>query len=591
MVNKIVTISKFMPPKAVIDEFAQTYNYTFIYDTPLNYVEYIKKSPINEYPIDTFNKIQNETIKRFVFILYYLYINGGFHIDLKVHPTLKILDLDFSNKFYVVKSMVDSSGLFLGVIGCNKHNKDVLSLIHTLSNLSTYDNINKIVYDSVISYKSTCVLREQKINVDNASTLNDKNEILFNHYYENKYFYKYPLKNNKLDINDCGKIKIGVTLKLFDHVRHFFSNGINQNSLYLCELLLAAGYDVYFIVNDTDFFTISDTNLKEQLYDERFKIVKFSEILTKEFNIIITLSFSDNNAYVHKYLKYMKTILVGYFCGNSYIIDTEKILYNQHKTRKDTYDYIIDGVPKYDEIWSIPQMSDINLHYWRILHRCNVINVPFIWSKNAIKLHSILNKCSEEDLIYKPKNIEKKVAIFEPNLSIMKWALPSILISEDCYRINKNIKHLYITNISDHKIVDFNMEQFNIFMKNLDIVKDHKCSIEGRYNTLEFMRKTADIAVSHQWGNPLNYLYFDLAWLGYPILHNARLCSDVGYYYDDFDYLSASNLLNIIINNHDKHIDSYISKNRDIISKYLPTNNDLLLQYKCLINNLLTKYI
>ena len=135
----------------------------------------------------------------------------------------------------------------------------------------------------------------------------------------------------------------------------------------------------------------------------------------------------------------------------------------------------------------------------------------------------------------------------------------------------------------------FNMDKFNTIMKNLDLVRDGKCSIESRYNTLEFMSKIADIVVSHQWGNPLNYVYFDLAWLGYPIVHNARLCKDVGYYYDDFNYTDGSKVLDDVIRNHDQNIHSYILENRKNIAKYLSDNIILIAKYKSLIFKLLNK--
>jgi hypothetical protein len=101
------------------------------------------------------------------------------------------------------------------------------------------------------------------------------------------------------------------------------------------------------------------------------------------------------------------------------------------------------------------------------------------------------------------------------------------------------------------------------------------------------MSKYADIAVSHQWENPLNYLYFDLAWMGWPIVHNAHLCKDVGYYYDEFNYEEGGNVLNSVIENHDKNTENYIKENRKILDRYLPSNVELQKQYLGLITNLL----
>ena len=103
------------------------------------------------------------------------------------------------------------------------------------------------------------------------------------------------------------------------------------------------------------------------------------------------------------------------------------------------------------------------------------------------------------------------------------------------------------------------------------------------------MSKHCDVAISHQWENPLNYLYLDIAWMGWSILHNTHLCKDFGYYYDGFNYTEASEILNSILINHTSNINEYIKKNRKIIDGYLPTNKLLQNNYKNLITNIFNK--
>jgi hypothetical protein len=203
-------------------------------------------------------------------------------------------------------------------------------------------------------------------------------------------------------------------------------------------------------------------------------------------------------------------------------------------------------------------MANTNLHYWQTLFRTKCIEVPFIWSVNAITLACITEGQGYQSFIYKPKEPnttgQKKLVIFEPNISIMKWCFPSLLSCENAYRKDNNsIKQVFINNIADKKngLNDFNIDNFNKIVNSLDLCTDRKLSIEGRYNSLHFMSNHADIAVSHQWENNLNYLYFDLAWMGWPIIHNASLCKDVGYYYDEFNYEKASEQILKAVYNHD----------------------------------------
>jgi hypothetical protein len=192
--------------------------------------------------------------------------------------------------------------------------------------------------------------------------------------------------------------------------------------------------------------------------------------------------------------------------------------------------------------------------------------------------------------MYKSKGENKKISIFEPNISIMKWCFPAILVCENAYRIKNNIAQVYITNVhkemNKSNINTFNLDNFNKILISLDLMKDKKLSIEKRFNTLNFMDKFSEFAVSHQWENPLNYLYLDLAWMGWPIIHNAHLCKDIGYYYEGFNYEMGGQVLQKAIEEHEKNVDEYIKNNRAAIDRYLPSNKNLQEKYMKLINNL-----
>jgi len=236
-------------------------------------------------------------------------------------------------------------------------------------------------------------------------------------------------------------------------------------------------------------------------------------------------------------------------------------------------------------------MTNTNQYYWEILCRQKCIEVPFVWSNNAIKLIQLVTNKTYNELLYIPnENTKNKIAIFEPNISIMKWALPSLLICENAYRKNADIKHVFVNNVHGKNINDplnnFNLDAFNSVSMNLDLFVEKKITIEGRYNTLEFMSNYSNIVVSHQWENNLNYIYFDLCWMGWPIVHNASLCKELGYYYKEFNYEQGSQKLIECIENHHKNHYDYLQKNRKIIDKYLPTNKILQEKYIKLINNL-----
>ena len=173
----------------------------------------------------------------------------------------------------------------------------------------------------------------------------------------------------------------------------------------------------------------------------------------------------------------------------------------------------------------------------------------------------------------------------EPNLNIVKFCLLPSMIVEECYRSKTGkeyIEKLRITN--SEKIKDDKL--FMSHIKTFDLFKDKKISAESRYQTAYVLTQFLDVLVCHQILNPLNYLYLDATYLGYPVLHNAYMCEDLGYYYDASNIKDGAKMLSHILENHDKNIESYNSKNKLVLKKYKTDNEDLIASYDTLIENL-----
>ena len=357
------------------------------------------------------------------------------------------------------------------------------------------------------------------------------------------------------------KPKIGITINYANDVFELFRNGIVQNAIFFYDLLTNIDqYDVHFII---------DHGKVEYLDEMKYKYVKHAEVTEFGFNLVFTLCFRLS---VNEYqtLKKNGTKNIFYNCGNLYILESEACLYtNTNKTRTPFY----QTFPLFDACWNIPQVSNTNHYYLKTLMRCDVIEIPFIWSPKLI---------DQPENRYIKRSEIKSIAIFEPNLSIMKWSFPALLVCENAYRdpaIKNKVKNVYVTNCNT-----FNKDTFIKLIDTLNLRRDNKITCEGRHRSLYLMTQYADIAVSHTWENYLNYLYFDIAWMGWPILHNGEFCKDVGYYYDKFNYEAGGEVLKDIILNHDDNSCEYLTKNRANLQKYLPTNPELQEKYHRLIS-------
>lgn len=613
-ITKIIfQTSPFKPPTYLLERIKEkciNWEYKHFLDDDI--IDFIEKHPIEnlDNSVEVFNNFENGAHKADFFRYYYLYINGGVYLDSDA-----ILEKDLDSiidkyDFLTVKSGLNNGSIFNGFIAsipqhpiiftalkqiynCNKADlNDYFFICKQLQqNIDNYNNILSFYSNKAESNSKIRIFDEKIIDEARANTM-DGEEIVLTHYFNKKYIIPSinPIAKKSYDSN-LKNIKIAVTCYLPDKLIKLYSNGIHQNILYFTELLLNIGYDVYLLVVDKDVKLCDKNDYDIMLYNKDFKVAKYSEIFSMDFDIVISMGFQIEHT-VLKILKYMNTKIIFYKCGNSYYIDSEMVLYNQHKG-KHSFDYLYkNDTNLFDQIWSIPQMTNMNQYYWKTLYRSDCIEVPFVWSPVAVKMTALChNFIDESELLYKQKETSKNIAIFEPNISIMKWCFPALLVCENAYRADSSvIKRVFLNNTTDKSgsINDFNVEALNNITKTLDIFQDKKLSIEGRYNTLFFMKNHADIAVSHQFENNLNYLYFDLAWMGWPIVHNASLCKDVGYYYEGFNFEMGGQVLSEVLKSHDLNKDEYLTRNRQVIDRYLPSNKELQEKYKTIIEKLFT---
>jgi hypothetical protein len=89
--------------------------------------------------------------------------------------------------------------------------------------------------------------------------------------------------------------------------------------------------------------------------------------------------------------------------------------------------------------------------------------------------------------------------------------------------------------------------------------------------------------VSHQWDLPLNYFYLECCWQGYPLVHNAHLVPELGYFYPAHDVDIGAEALLRALSEHDGDWLAYRDNQRNLVSRFLATNRDLIAAYDDLL--------
>lgn len=378
-------------------------------------------------------------------------------------------------------------------------------------------------------------------------------------------------------------MKIGITIGLTKENESLWINGIKLNALYLANTLLnIPGYEVW-ILDTSD--KVKDLT-KVQWDTAKFPIYKFTEKF-KEVDLLFTLGTSLPSSYT----KIMKNVnpnvrIVKYQCGNNYVVDMERVLFGDGE---------MEGIPSWDtghdETWLIPQQEYQNKEYFKHIYKqkdSEVKVVPFIWDPMFIDRNSKLLKALGKRVpqyVPKPAN-EKKISVMEPNLNVVKYALIPILIAEGVFikRGANAFKQIWIA--SGQKLLKH--KYFKGMLTYLDMVKAKPAPIKfvPRYPVTTMLAEETDIVLSHQWENPLNYAYLDAIHFGYPMVHNAEMIKDAGYYYPDFNISEGVNQLEFALNEHDNNIEEYKQKNQKVLDRYTSTNPELVDTYRKLIENL-----
>jgi Protein of unknown function (DUF2827) len=364
-------------------------------------------------------------------------------------------------------------------------------------------------------------------------------------------------------------LRIGITIGLQSPGESIWVNGIKQNALMLASVLKNSERDHNVVILNTTGVPLGpelDWNLDNP---KTLSMASFDG----ELDLLIVLggaiSQDTLNAYKRKGCK-----VIAYKCGSEYVQSMQATLFNR----------TMSGPPAYpvgfDALWLIPQVARTTASFYSVLHRSPISVVPFIWDPTYLE-----KTC--EPLphfgMYQPGNASKRISVFEPNIDVLKYCVYPVFATELAYRkIPERIEFLSVVNaehIKDNK-------EFLGVMSHLDIVKERKAFFETRHQTAWFLSHHTDIVVSHQWDNPLNYLYLEICWLGYPLIHNADLCQNLGYYYSGFDVDAASERLMEALQSHDDGAERYLKNQRRRITPFLVSNPKNITAYDDLIDQL-----
>ena len=383
-------------------------------------------------------------------------------------------------------------------------------------------------------------------------------------------------------------MNIGVTIHIDKEMQGAFSNGIIQNAIYIVKVFKQLGHNAY-LLNNVDKEIISAPYQDKVVWDvEEIPIYDWVDKF-RDTNVLIFVGsvYTDGDIKIFKSLNKDNRV-IHYIAGNKYVIDMEAALFDLDE-RKPKYSKFVD------ELWVLPHHWNTNSEYLRILYgldKSKVKIIPFIWDPMFIDKYCGAFNMQEDKplperkipLYLKDKhNSHKNIAVFEPNINVVKWSMVPTMIVEDYFKEGNEFNKLVLFGAKKQS----RNKAWIKLMAHLDIFKADpiKINIQERMGIVSALAGFADVVVAHQWENGLNYAYLDALYLNFPLVHNSPYLKDAGYYYPDFNIEEGKLQLKNAMDQHDRYIKDYNDKTEDALTRYTVYNEEMLDLHNKLLDN------
>lgn len=335
--------------------------------------------------------------------------------------------------------------------------------------------------------------------------------------------------------------------------RSLFVNGLNQNIVFLAEMLKDMGYNVSICVNH-DVEECVDPPLgilimeEHEIGDYEFDYLLQTGSLLKKETIDIAKSKNPRCKHVH----------VHY--GNRLMTDVELCSSTEH---------VALYTHKIDEVWVSPHYS-FSIPYLQTFYNTQkVFTIPYIWQP----------KYMDESLRYTPGS-NKNIGIMEPNLNMTKNCLMPIYLIEKVFREEPNL----INQMQVHCSAQFREKKYFISLMNkLNIVHQNK-AVFGPRLTMHDTFQLSNVIVSHQILNSLNYVYLEAMYLDMPLIHNSADIREAGYFYPEYDLNIGAAKLKEALKSHDDNLTQYRSNAKSVFERFSPDNEGVREQYSKLLS-------
>lgn len=299
-----------------------------------------------------------------------------------------------------------------------------------------------------------------------------------------------------------------------------FDSGIGQNALFLYMVFQNLGYPVDMFSVQASFTKLDYKEIPVQTFSSAVNFALYDAIITVGAGLLPE---------EYSLCKKHRVRVIGYLCGNAFMMNLQDFV---SPTKATT---IVGKQSPLDTMWLLNAFAYMKT-YVQLMRGVPVSLVPHVWSPILLEdyVQTTLKK-PPTALSYTPDthtSSKINLIILEPNIQFLKTALLPLVASEKVFLRNAElIDTVYIFNYPENENAERILKNLNV-SKHVRVFKQmHICEILLYFNSIPGI----PIVVSHQMYTHLNYLYYELLYYGFPLVHNSTMLKEFGYYYKDCD--------------------------------------------------------
>lgn len=338
-----------------------------------------------------------------------------------------------------------------------------------------------------------------------------------------------------------------------------FSSGMVQNAYFLYRVFTNLGYDCDMLSYDPSFKQLNYTGTPVRTISEDTKIFD-----PKQYALLITVSTGVRPS-IYETCKKVGTRVIGFTCGNVACMNVEAFVSESISTST-----IIEKEIKVDSIWLI-KCFEYMKSYLALARNTTVTCVPHVWNPCLLEEHAKQKGKTHTDLVYNPAIHTRPQAILimlEPNLQFVKTAVVPIMGAEKLHRTHPDCIELVQVYNYPAKSAAANalLNTLTLGEKLRKNKSPNTTDVLLVHNAISYM----PIFVSHQIYTEWNYLYYELLYYGYPLVHNSPALRDYGYYYEGFDVDACAEQIHTALRTHNVGHAETLAKNRAFLATIDP---------------------